>query len=417
MQSLRSGTLPYFKAVAECVHLLHNSLVPEALNIFIDSLTTRFETDSFWTQTRIALCFIGIQNIHATYKARDDVQTLLAENSLTIFNVLYEAALEHSEDIYFDKSAQWTRRAATFFNVLDILCKDGDKAPSRFMQENKRSNVVFRKVVRVWLRLGLKGGLADDSYVAYQASSSVFSLFLERKLPPKDLDIFGEEADGKLDQVAELALSSISRELEKRDKHLMLMLKKHVGLLTMFTVIKGHPMVLSFARKGAIPVICQVYLLAGDKPVNDDSDYGFSLCGICNAFLHDIMNSFDSVPYIIQLIESGYLEALAKHSRGFQFESESLHNFIKHPIVNILPCYMVYPDVLAAMAKALNPIATKELQNSLAKSLLKNEWRAFMTLVLERLVFKAYYDNLTKEHGVRMQCSNVSRRMLHSVSN
>jgi len=341
--------------------------VVEGFLTFIDCLKSKNPTDSAERQQFTTFCLCALSNTIANHPYRDDVQELFSENTQKIFEGLASVILDYGVGDMPEEA--YKKRAFLFFHLMGIL-----RLETLFWREIERNGATFKKLVQIWLKLGKHFHLEQAAVF-----SDILTQAFHRRLPntnTKDLDIFGEAAGGKLDEVAELVLSHLSRERNMADEVSYNALSLHLYFLHIFSTNKRHPMVLALLKKGAIPLVCSVHCLASKGPFDGSSDDRYIICDTCNAFLHDTMESDEGFPWITQVVENGYFEALARHSRGFVFARKEVLEIIRHPIKSVFPLYMVYPAILAAVGRSLGSIAKEnsDLQRSLSEGPIGEDW-------------------------------------------
>lgn len=388
--------------MADSTLLLSGPYVLEGFLTFVDCLNMKSKrpSDPAGRQQFTAFCVCGIFNTVANFPFRDDVQELFTKNTQKIFEGLATSILDYGAG-ETQEAEVYRKRATLFFRLIGML-----RLEVPFWTEVERNGAVFKKLVLIWFKLGKH----LDSEQATEFADILTQAFHRRTANTKDLDIFGEAADGKLDEVAELVLSHLARERKTTGDVDYKALSLHLFFLHIFSSNKRHPMVLALLKKGAIPLVCKIYRLASKGPFKSGTDERYHVCDTCNAFLHDTMEADEGIPWITQAVENGYFEALAGHSRGFAYGRKEVIDIFRHPIKSVFPLYMVYPAIVTGIGRSLDAIAKEDpgLQASLLEGPIGEEWRAFLTLALERLVFKAQYDYQQKTMGVQMMCSGVS---------
>ncbi|KDQ62799.1 hypothetical protein JAAARDRAFT_54674 [Jaapia argillacea MUCL 33604] len=247
----------------------------------------------------------------------------------------------------------------------------------------------------LWIR---EGTGSVPSFATIPVTSSMFDSLL-KFADDSALDRVVEAMDGKVDNIAQIALNRLRAAIKGPNLDAMEML---IFTDTINTLCREPRNGLrdAFLRFNVIHWVTKGLAAISTNIVSAPDPKSLAAMLSCLGFLSNYIESTDGFTWVLQSINAGLISAYADCSPVFNKVDLSDREDIIIPIFDdIIPRYMVFRSVVCAVDGAIFSVDQSNRRGKLERSPAGDAWRKFYALTLERRAFLAQH-HLLKDKAI-----------------
>lgn len=273
-----------------------------------------------------------------------------------------------------------------------------------FVRQALFKDDMIATITGLWLREDPNVDLtADELPTSYKLMHNM--LYLAQADHSTAQSIILREADGKRADVAIAALRPL-HPISKDSRHSLSHIRACTNLVMLLMPHRDSPFSLPILSNGGASLLSKAIVITWSRP--SQVDYCEEMFGVtqsCFGGLRNALQSDSAATWARSAVSGGLLDALVQCSPSFQNFQEDTREDINLIITQLLPAYLVYRSVLGPVIESLNQLIHAKKLHRIENSPLKDDWKLFLGIVLERAAFLAF--RAASGDGLE-QCDRVS---------